>query len=192
MPAGQGGVPGFREDWRAMIEVTVESIRVSLINQSRLVVLRETGSPRFLPIWIGPFEAEAITLGLQGAEVPRPLTHDLLRATLEQLGASVSYVFISDLKEDTYFARIVLDARGEQIEVDSRTSDAIALAVRVTAPIYVSEEVMDKAGQLPAMDYEAGGDEAPAGHAPGTESDDGLTVFREFFENLDVSDADVD
>jgi bifunctional DNase/RNase len=171
-----------------MIEVTVESIRVSLINQQRLVVLRETGSPRFLPIWIGPFEAEAITMGLQGAEVPRPMTHDLLRSLIEHLNASVVYIFISDLKEETYFARIVLDTDGQQIEVDSRTSDAIALAVRVSAPIYVNEDVMERAGQLPAMEYEEA--EESAGREVGEDSDDGLSVFREFFEDLDATDTD--
>ena len=176
-----------------MIEVTVESIRVSLINQSRLVVLREAASPRFLPIWIGPFEAEAITMGLQGAEVPRPLTHDLLKSVLEHLDATVTHVVISDLKDDTYFARIVLAAGGREVEVDSRTSDAIALAVRVAAPIYVADEVMDRVGQLPAMDDEAAGaDDSPAGRAGG-EGDDGLSLFRDFFENLDVSgDAERD
>jgi uncharacterized protein len=167
-----------------MIEVTVESIRVSLINQQRLVVLRETDSPRFLPIWIGPFEAEAITMGLQGAEVPRPMTHDLLRALVEQLGATVAHVEISDLRDETYFARIVLDRRGDRIEIDSRTSDAIALAVRVRTAIYVAEDVMERAGQLPALEYEGGGD-ADDERSPGGESDDGLSVFREFFENLE-------
>lgn len=171
-----------------MIEVTVESIRVSLINQHRLVVLRETGSTRYLPIWIGPFEAEAITMGLQGAEVPRPMTHDLLRSVLEHLEAKVVHIFISDLKEETYFARILVDAKGKEIEVDSRTSDAIALAVRAGAPIYVAESVMDQAGQVPSMEYEEGNDVA-AGRLPAAgESDDSLSVFREFFENLDSRD----
>jgi bifunctional DNase/RNase len=121
------------------------------------------------------------------------MTHDLLKSLLDHLGATVSYVYISDLKEETYFARIVLDARGEQIEVDSRTSDAIALAVRVAASIYVNETVMEQAGQLPAIGEEAGGEEPAGGaRAPAETSDDGLSVFREFFENLDVSDADPD
>jgi bifunctional DNase/RNase len=173
-----------------MIEVTVESIRVSLINQHRLVVLRESGSSRFLPIWIGPFEAEAITLGLQGAEVPRPMTHDLLKSLVDQLGATVSYVYISDLKDETYFARIVLDARGEQVEIDSRTSDAIALAVRTTAAIFVSEDVMDQAGQMPALEEETTVDERAEARTAAESSDDGLSVFRDFFENLDAPDAD--
>ncbi len=171
-----------------MIEVIVESIRVSLINQQRLVVLRETSSPRYLPIWIGPFEAEAITMGLQGAEVPRPMTHDLLRSVLEHLEAKVAHVFISDLRDETYFARIVLDAQGKRIEVDSRTSDAIALAVRSSAPIFVDESVMEKAGQVPAMDFEEVGDGAVGDEVAAGEGDDSLSVFREFFENLDAGD----
>jgi hypothetical protein len=149
-----------------------------------LVVLRETDSPRFLPIWIGPFEAEAITMGLQGAEVPRPMTHDLLRSLVAELGASVNYVEINDLRDETYFARLVLERSGDRVEVDSRTSDAIALAVRAGAPIYVADHVMERAGQMPALEYEGGGD-GDDDRSPAGEVDDGLTVFRDFFENLE-------
>jgi bifunctional DNase/RNase len=165
-----------------MIEVTVESIRVSLINQQRLVVLRENGSARYLPIWIGPYEAEAITMGLQGAEVRRPMTHDLLRGVIEQLGAEVEYIFVNDLHDDTFYARIVLDVEGEHMEVDARPSDAISLAVRVECPIYVAEDVMDRAGQVPAAEFE-GGEEVEG-------SADRLEVFREFVEGLDLGEMD--
>lgn len=166
-----------------MIEVTVESIRVSLINQQRLVVLRENGSQRYLPIWIGPFEAEAITMGLQGTEAGRPLTHDLLRNTFEQLGAKARHIFINALQDDTFFAQVVLDVDGESVEIDSRPSDAIALAVRVDVPIFVADDVMDQAGQLPATEVDDGG--APAAAT----DDDTLEVFRDFFEGLDLDEA---
>jgi uncharacterized protein len=168
-----------------MVEVTVESIRVNLINQQRLVVLRENGSPRYLPIWIGPFEAEAITMGLQRTDAGRPLTHDLLRNVLLELGAEAEHIFINDLQDETFFARLVVRQSGGRIEIDARPSDAIALAVRLGVPIYVNDHVMDRAGQLPAEEL----DEVPAvednreGHA-----DDELGVFREFVEGLDLGD----
>src|SRR5206468_7877979 len=119
-----------------------ESIRASLMSTNRIVVLREEGGERFLPIWIGPFEAEAITLQLQGTDVPRPLTHDLLKNVIETLSGEVLHVLINDLEKSTFFARIVLDVDGATVEIDSRPSDAIALAVRVSAPIYVADEAM--------------------------------------------------
>jgi uncharacterized protein len=169
-----------------MIEVTVESIRVSLINQQRLVVLRETDSQRYLPIWIGPFEAEAISLGLQGTDAGRPLTHDLLRNVLAEFDAKAEHIVISDLQDDTFYARIVLHLGDRRIEVDSRPSDAIALAVRLAVPIYVSEDVMDRVGQLPAEEI----DDSPGadGERP-VPGDDQLDVFREFVEGLDLGDA---
>lgn len=173
-----------------MVEVKVESIRVSLTNQQRLVLLREKDGPRFLPIWIGPFEADAITLGLQHTEVDRPLTHDLLRATIETLGAKVIHVLVSEMADETYFARIVVSHNGETVEIDSRSSDAIALAVRVDVPIFVADEVMAAAGQLPTAES----DESPPSGArppavrPSPSDQDGLDVFRDFFEELDLGD----
>ena len=167
-----------------MIEVTVESIRVSLINQQRLVVLREGETPRYLPIWIGPFEAEAIQMGLQGTDAGRPLTHDLLRDVIGELGAKASYVLINALRDDTFYARLVLTLDGRELEIDARPSDAIALAVRLGVSIFVSEDVMERAGQVPAGDYEAAEDEADHG-AP---RPDELGVFRDFIEGLDLDD----
>lgn len=174
-----------------MVEVRVESIRVSLMNQQRLVLLREKDGPRFLPIWIGPAEADAITLGLQHTEVERPLTHDLLRGAIEQLGATVNHVIVSELADETYFARIVVTRDGETIEIDSRSSDAIALAVRVEVPIYVADAVMAAAGQLPSTEGDepaATGARPPAVRPAAGEEEDGLDVFRDFFEELDLGD----
>ena len=166
-----------------MIEVTVESIRVSLISQQRLVVLREAGTARFLPIFIGPCEAEAITLGLQGTEVARPMTHDLLKGVIEQLGGTVEHMVINELKNDTFFARIVVDLRGEPVEVDARPSDAIALGVRLEVPIFVDDAVMEQAGQWPTDELK---EEAEEGDAP--VDDTKLSVFRDFIETLDLDD----
>jgi bifunctional DNase/RNase len=178
-----------------MIEVQVESIRVSLINQSRLVVLREMESSRFLTIWIGAFEADAITVGLQDNDVVRPLTHDLICNTIEQLGSSIVHVLISDLRDDTFIAELILDTPEGRQSVDARPSDAIAIAVRRELPIYVSESVIEQAGQEPAPDYEP--EEVPAEPRPrrGTQtkaSEGGLDIFRDFVESLDLDDLDDD
>ncbi len=129
-----------------MIEMTIDSIRVSLMNYQRVVILKEKDTERYLPIWIGPAEADAIAVKLQGVEVPRPLTHDLLQSVIDSLGATVNSIIVSDLKNDTFFAKIVLSADGGVVEVDSRPSDALALAVRVGVPIYTEEVVLDQAG----------------------------------------------
>src|SRR4030066_1829920 len=137
-----------------MIEMTIDSIRVSLMNDQRFVILKEKVPARFLPIWIGPAEADAIAVKLQGVAVPRPLTHDLLSSVIDTLGASVNSIIVNDLKNDTFFARVILDVDGKQVEVDSRPSDALALAVRTGVPIFADESVLDKAGIL--LDGETG------------------------------------
>ena len=126
-----------------MREMSIESIRLSLMNYQRVVILRERDADRYLPIWIGPAEAEAIAVRLQDVAVARPLTHDLLRNTIEQMGGKVSYILVNGLENDTFFATIVLDVNGQTMEIDSRPSDAIALAVRVEAPIFAEESVLD-------------------------------------------------
>ena len=107
-----------------MIEMTIDSIRVSLMNYQRVVILKEKSSDRYLPIWIGPAEADAIAVKLQGVSVPRPLTHDLLNSVIDTLGAAINSIIVNDLKNDTFYAKVILDADGKQIEVDSRPSDA--------------------------------------------------------------------
>ncbi len=166
-----------------MIEVTIESIRASLMSTNRIVVLREEGGERFLPIWIGPFEAEAITLQLQGMDVPRPLTHDLLKNVIETMGGEVLHVLISGLERSTYFARIVLDVDGSTVEIDSRPSDAIALAVRVSSPIYVADDVMDKAAMEPEEEVSLTEGEAQTDEDASPED---LGAFQDFVEGLDL------
>src|SRR5512139_274810 len=103
-----------------MVEMTIESIRVSMLNYQRVVILKEKASERYLPIWIGPAEADAIAIKLQGINVPRPLTHDLLCTIIAGLGASIKFVLLSDLKNDTFYAKIVFNEGSRKIEVDSR------------------------------------------------------------------------
>ncbi len=137
-----------------MIEVTIDSIRVSLMSQHRIIILKEMNSERFLPIWIGPYEAEAITVSLQEMEVARPLTHDLLRNAILTLGGEVQRVSIVDLRDDVFYARISVRIGDRDLEIDSRPSDAIALAVRVHVPVFVDESVMDKAASVPEQALE--------------------------------------
>lgn len=160
-----------------MIQVTIDSIRVSLMSQHRVVILKDVDDERFLPIWIGPFEAEAITLELKQVELARPLTHDLLKAVITTMGAKVAYVLVNDLRDDTFYARVVLDSNGRRLEVDSRPSDAIALAVRTNAPIFVDESVMEKA----AITREEG---------ISLYDEDALSVFRDFVNTLDLDSPD--
>jgi bifunctional DNase/RNase len=129
-----------------MIEMVVESIRVSLVNYQRVVMLKGKDTSHYLPIFIGASEADAIAIKLQGSSVPRPMTHDLMRSIIEELGSTVVYIVINDLQKDVFFAKVVLNRNGEQIEIDSRPSDAIALAVRVKVPIYAEEDVLDRGG----------------------------------------------
>lgn len=166
-----------------MVEVVIDSIRVSLMSPQRIVILKEMDSERFLPIWIGPFEADAITLSLQELEVARPMTHDLLRNLLQVLGAQVLQVKITELREDVFYARIVISVNGREMEIDSRPSDALALAVRVHVPIFVAEVVMDEAASIPEAEVDA--DDATE------EGDERLEVFKDFVDTLDLDDLDL-
>ena len=172
-----------------MIEVKIDSIRVSLMSQHRVVVLKEVDADRYLPIWIGPFEADAITVQLQEIEVARPLTHDLLKSIIDEMGATISHIMVSELKNDTFYARIVMDVNGSSMEIDARPSDAIALAVRVHAPVFVAEEVMEMASIMPEPSLEEVGPEGEA--APlSEEEEEKLSVFRDFINELDLDDLE--
>jgi uncharacterized protein len=175
-----------------VIELTIESIRVSLMNYQRVVILKEKDSDRYLPIWIGPAEADAIAVRLQEVAVARPLTHDLLRSVIDSLGASVDYVIVNDLSNDTFFARIMLQIDGRVMEIDSRPSDAIALAVRVQVPIYADESVLEKAGVK--LDQEGQTLEAITGETREAATEvspeelEKLSPFRDVIEGLDLED----
>ncbi|HXW00071.1 MAG TPA: bifunctional nuclease family protein [Anaerolineae bacterium] len=170
-----------------MIEVKIDSIRVSLMSQHRVVVLKDVDTDRYLPIWIGPFEADAITIQLQGVQVARPLTHDLLKSVIDEMGATISHVMVSELKNDTFFARIVMDVNGQSMEIDARPSDAIALAVRANAPLFVAEEVMSAASIVPETSLDEASmdvDTEPLSE----EEEEKLAVFRDFIDELDMDD----
>ncbi|MDW8328138.1 MAG: bifunctional nuclease family protein [Anaerolineales bacterium] len=169
-----------------MVEVTIDSIRVSLMSQHRVVILKDVDSDRYLPIWIGPFEADAITIVLQEQEVPRPLTHDLLKNVIYQLGGTVEQIVISELKNEVFYARIIIEVNGRTLEIDSRPSDAIALAVRARVPIYIEESVMEKAAVQPEAEVES--EEGGSGRQ--AESDEKLDAFREFLDTLDLDDLE--
>lgn len=167
-----------------MIEVTIDSIRVSLMSHHRIVVLKEQEGERLLPIWIGPFEADAITIQLQGMDAARPLTHDLLKSVIETLGAEVMHIVVTGLENTTFYAQIVLDVDGDTMEIDSRPSDAIALAVRVNAPIYVADEVMEQACIQPGEEMSL----TDSTSSPEAEdaTDEDLGVFKDLIEGLDL------
>ena len=169
-----------------MIEMVVDSVRVSLTNQQRIVVLKDKAADRFLPIWIGPYEAEAITLALQELEVARPQTHDLIRNILAGLKARLVRVEISALREDVYYGNLVIEVGEEIVSVDSRPSDALALAVRYHVPVLVAVDVLDQAAIIQEPDIQ---DSSPAeGEEPPTESSkegtDRLSVFENFLDKI--------
>ena len=161
-----------------LIEMSVESVRVHMLSTQHVVILRELERDRYLPIWIGPWEASAIAMKLQGQAPERPLTHDLFATVLDVLGATVREVIIADLTDETFHARVMLESGGREIEIDSRPSDALALAVRTGARIFAAEAVLDRAGVVP--------DHSPAEDAGGPIDESRLSVFRDFVNSLDV------
>ena len=174
-----------------MIEMAIDSIRVSLMNYQRVVILKEKTAERYLPIWIGPAEADAIAVKLQGVNVPRPLTHDLLCSVIDALGASVNSIIVNDLKNDTFYAKIMLNVDSSVVEIDSRPSDALALAVRSEVPIFADETVMDKAGIY--LDQETGKptietDATKEGKNISDEELKKLSAFKDFINTLDLED----
>ncbi|HEY3310377.1 MAG TPA: bifunctional nuclease family protein [Anaerolineales bacterium] len=135
-----------------MVEVSIDSVRVSLMSPQRLVVLRDSTNDRYLPIWVGPYEAESITVALNEIEIVRPLTHDLLKNLFTTFGAEIKRVEIVALREDIFYGNIVAEADGQTLNIDSRPSDAIALAVRAHVPILVDPSVMTTASIAPEQD----------------------------------------
>jgi len=173
-----------------LVEMVVESVRVHMLSSRHVVILKETDHDRYLPIWIGPWEASAIAMKLQGLTADRPLTHDLFASALENLGVRVDRVVISTLAEETYHARLHLERDGTMFEIDSRPSDALALAVRTGGRIFASEAVLEQA----ALGGDGAGDEDAETSSEGTplEStgeqivDPRLDIFRDFVNSLDV------
>ena len=175
-----------------MRELVIDSIRISQMNYQRVVVLKELATNLFLLIWIGPTEAEAIAVKMQGMSVPRPLTHDLLVDLVKSVGGTIEHILVSDLQNETFYARIVIKVGNQQHEIDSRPSDAMAVAVRAEVPIYVSDQVMEKAAI--AMDEETGqpapasGGREPAPAEVTEEELQGLSAFTDLINELDMED----
>jgi bifunctional DNase/RNase len=168
-----------------MVEMTVESVRINLATQQRVVILKATKQERYLFIWIAHPEAYAIAVELQGTTSPRPLTHDLLRNVIVDLGANIESIVISDLIDDIFYARIVMDIAGRHVEVDARPSDAIALAVRAKSSIYVEDSVLERAGVV----LETNEEQAQQKVERRRESEkDNLDAYRDFINTLDVLD----
>lgn len=186
-----------------LVEMVVESVRVHMLSNRHVVILKDAERERYLPIWIGPWEASAIAMRLQGLSAERPLTHDLFATALERLGVRIDRVVISELTDETYHARIFLERNGEAFELDARPSDSVALAVRADVRILVAEEVLAQA----ALGVDPGGGDQEAttgtpgaprpgrsGMGPGLplESlgeavvDERLDMFRDFINSLDV------
>jgi bifunctional DNase/RNase len=180
-------------DRNGLVEMVVESVRVHMLSSRHVVILKETEHDRYLPIWIGPWEASAIAMKLQGLTADRPLTHDLFASALENLGVRVDRVVISTLAEETYHARLHLERDGTVFEIDSRPSDALALAVRTGGRIFASEAVLEQAalgGDASATGDDESGDIVPEGsplESTGEKIvDPRLDVFRDFVNSLDV------
>jgi bifunctional DNase/RNase len=156
-----------------LIEMVVESVRVHMLSSQHVVILKETERDRYLPIWIGPAEANAIAMRLQGLSAERPLTHDLLVSVLGSLQSTVSRVVVTHVTDGTFHARVYLErADGNETDVDSRPSDALAVAVRTGSTIYVDERVLEEAGVEPEQDESV--------------DDEKLAVFRDFVNSLDI------
>src|SRR4030088_1297469 len=187
MGLGASGSDGKRIPTRrlratdGMIEVAVDSIRVHMHTGQHVVFLKEKEGERYLPIWIGMFEANSIALKITGASPDRPITHDLMATTFGELGISVTQIVVTSLNDEVYYARLHLRQNGRDVDVDSRPSDAIALAVRFDCPIYVATEVLDRAGIIPEKDEDEKGEKKQL-------EEDRLAVFRDLVNSLDLPD----
>lgn len=181
-----------------MVEVVIDSVRVSLMSAQRLIVLRQVDAERFLPIWVGPYEAEAITVALQEIEMMRPLTHDLLKNVFTTFGAAIKRIEIVALRDEVFYGNIVVETRdGHTLNIDSRPSDAIAIAVRAHVPIMVDPSVMVEAGITPEQSIESQTQPPAAPLAPRPESlqspapnEDRLSIFEDFLSSLDKPKPD--
>ncbi|MBG7609946.1 MAG: bifunctional nuclease family protein [Anaerolineae bacterium] len=176
-----------------MVEVVVDSIRVSLMNQQRIVILREMDAERYLAIWVGVYEAEHLTIALEKVEVSRPLTYNLFVKMVEALNAQVVRVEVVALRDETFYGNVILELEGELIEIDARPSDAMNLAVRAEAPIYVASEVMDAASIIPEDDeISIDEDQFDEDDIPTEKRGQDLSVFEDFFNQIDMDEPSDD
>ncbi len=161
-----------------MQEMVIYGVSFDLVGKQPIVLLKTTDGNKFLPIWIGHPEAAAILMKLQGATTPRPMTHDLVTEMLSQLDAQVVRIAVTELRENTFYAQITVQQDGSEIEVDSRPSDAIALAIRADAPIFVADRVIEES----AIEFE--GDEV--------NEEEMVAEFRKFLDNVSPEQFAVD
>jgi bifunctional DNase/RNase len=158
-----------------MHEMVIYGVSFDLVGKQPIVLLKTADGNKFLPIWIGHPEAAAILMKLQGASTPRPMTHDLVTAMLGELDAQVVRITVTELKENTFYASITVQQNGSEIEIDSRPSDAIALAVRADAPIFAAEEVIEES----AIEFEGEGEEVNE-----EEVQEIVSEFKQFLEHV--------
>jgi len=177
-----------------LIEATIDSIRMSLTSQQRIIILKDIKNERYLPIWIGPYESESISIALQEIEISRPQTHDLIKNAIYDLGGSINRIIISELKDDIFYGAVEIIQKGKKTLLDSRPSDALALAVRTHVPIFISEQVFESAGIVPVEGEYISSyintvktemDESPAPEEKKQEDVDRLSIFEEYLENLE-------
>ena len=173
-----------------MEELSIDSIRVSLSNYQRVVILKLKSKEMFIPIWVGPSEADAIAIKLQKVSLPRPLTHDLVISLLESLSISIEYVLIESMKDETFFAKIAIKNNDKIVMIDSRASDAIALAVRVTCPIYANEDVVEKVSVTLDHKNETVNKKNKATNESNLSDDNNKTDISQFADFIDTLDLE--
>ena len=166
-----------------LIKCSIHSIRVSLTSDDRIVVLKQEDQERFLPVWIGKFETSNLTLILEKTAIARPMTHDLMATLMERLGGSLLRVEIVALVEDTYMANLVIRKENQVLVIDCRPSDGLTLAIRVDAPIFIAESILDTVGIEPEIDRK---------EAEQSEKEPDISAFEDFFDSLEDTDADKD
>ena len=173
-----------------MEELSIDSIRVSLSNYQRVVILKLKSKELFIPIWVGPSEADAIAIKLQKVSLPRPLTHDLVISLLESLSISIEYVLIESMKDETFFAKIAIKNNDKIVMIDSRASDAIALAVRVTCPIYANDDVVEKVSVTLDHKNETVNKKNKATNESNLSDDNNKTDISQFADFIDTLDLE--
>ncbi|MFN2465131.1 MAG: bifunctional nuclease family protein [Candidatus Dormibacteria bacterium] len=162
---------------RGYTEMQVDSIRVHMPSGQHVVILKDGTADRYLPIWIGIYEANAIALKITGITPERPITHDLMTSIFAELGARITSVEVSSLADNVFYARIFMSVDGRNLDIDARPSDAIALAVRAEVPILVSDDVLERAGVTPDGDQEE--NDAESAEA---------TIFKELVNSMELPD----
>ena len=173
-----------------MEELSIDSIRVSLSNYQRVIILKLKSKEMFIPIWVGPSEADAIAIKLQKVSLPRPLTHDLVISLLESLSISIEYVLIESMKDETFFAKIAIKNNDKIVMIDSRASDAIALAVRVTCPIYANDDVVEKVSVTLDHKNETVNKKNKATNESNLSDDNNKTDISQFADFIDTLDLE--